>query len=135
MNIIETALKYYGHSRTHNHAWLEQIFKSGGHNFPTSSNWCAIFVDHVSRQCSKQRAVKPAVARSWLKVGVTPARPHIGDLVVFWRESPTSWKGHVGFYVGQDFDGKIFVLGGNQGPQRSVVIQRYPTDRLLGYRR
>ena len=55
-------------------------------------------------------------------------------IAIFWRESPESWKGHVGIYINED-DGNIFLLGGNQGPNRSVMIQRYSMDRLLGYRR
>ena len=42
--------------------------------------------------------------------------------MVFWRESITSWKGHVGFYLGHSQDKtRIFCLGGNQGNEVSVA--------------
>ncbi len=135
MKHLEKAMECYGYNRLYNREWLEHIFKLGEHNFPISSNWCAIFIDYVAIQSGLERPAKPAAARNWLKVGLAVQKPRIGDVVVFWRESPSSWKGHVGLYIGEDYDDKIFILGGNQGPQRSVVVQRYPTERVLGYRR
>jgi hypothetical protein len=55
-----------------------------------------------------------------------------GDIVVFWRESIKSWKGHVGFYI-REKDGWIYTLGGNQANQ--VKISAYPKSRVLSYRR
>ena len=54
--------------------------------------------------------------------------PALGAVVVFWRISPNSGKGHVGFYVGEDGEA-YYVLGGNQGDAVSVV--RISRDRLL----
>jgi uncharacterized protein (TIGR02594 family) len=71
-------------------------------------------------------------ARSWLTVGGETSEPEVGDIVVLWRESPTSWKGHVGFYV-RETEHLIFVLGGNQHNQ--VGINGYGKHRLLGYRK
>ena len=135
MNIVETAMEHYGKSRLYNREWLQSLFDYCKHDFPVTSNWCAIFIDYVATVSGKQRPDKPAAARSWLKTGIAPYQPVIGDLAIFWRESPSSWKGHVGIYIGKDYDGKMFILGGNQGPQRSVTIQRYPDTRLLGFRR
>ena len=59
--------------------------------------------------------------------------PQEGDVVVLWRESRDSWKGHVGFFSGYDDNGDIKVLGGNQGD--SVSIKSYSKNRLLGFRR
>jgi uncharacterized protein (TIGR02594 family) len=71
-------------------------------------------------------------ARSWLKVGEVVTEPKLGDVVVFWRESKSSWKGHVGLYINHDTN-YIYCLGGNQSG--SIRITPYPIDRLLGYRR
>ena len=70
-------------------------------------------------------------ARSWLDIGMETNNPQPGDVVVLWRESKNSWKGHVGFYINR-VDDEIFILGGNQDNQ--VKISGYPSSRLLGYR-
>ena len=51
--------------------------------------------------------------------------------IVFWRGKRDGWKGHVGFYAGEDADA-FHVLGGNQG--NAVSIVRIGRDRLLGAR-
>ena len=135
MKHLEKAMECYGYSRLYHRDWLESIFKSGGHNFPISSNWCSIFIDFIAKESGLQRPEKAAAARNWLKVGLAVQKPKIGDVVVFWRESPDSWKGHVGIFISRDSDNKMYLLGGNQGPNRSVVAQKYPFDRVLGYRR
>ena len=95
--------------------------------------WCSIFVNW----CAKKNGLKGsglASARSWLVVGQTVDNPQPGDIVVFWRESRDSWKGHVGFFFGFSKDGKrVFCLGGNQGNQ--VSISSFDVDQVLGYRR
>ncbi|MFX8605073.1 hypothetical protein ABTM12_19650, partial [Acinetobacter baumannii] len=40
--------------------------------------------------------------------------------MVFWRVSPTSGKGHVGFYLGED-DDAYYILGGNQSDSVSIT--------------
>jgi len=93
--------------------------------------WCSAFANwvcmHSGLDCSGQLN-----ARSWMNVGVKATEPKLGDIVVFWRESPSSWKGHVAFYVNSNED-YIYVLGGNQSNQ--VKISAYPRHRLLTYRR
>lgn len=96
--------------------------------------WCSIFVNWVAMQAELPRSEK-ANARSWLTVGedVTNA-PEPGDVVVFWRESPASWKGHVALFLGFSSDKKmVFCLGGNQG--NSVSIAAYPASTVLGFRK
>jgi hypothetical protein len=43
-------------------------------------------------------------------VGTKVAYPEPGDIVVFWRESPQSWKGHVGIFTGISFDKNGFIV-------------------------
>ena len=95
--------------------------------------WCSIFVSWVALKCDLKRS-KKANARSWLHVGANTANPEPGDVVVFWRESPESWKGHVGFFTGFSKDGsRVYCLGGNQGNQ--VSVSAYPADTVLGFRK
>ena len=95
--------------------------------------WCSTFVNWVAWKAGLQYSGKPN-ARSWLNVGQKVTRPEPGDVVVFWRESPQSWKGHVGFFLGLSPDGKrVYCLGGNQGNRVSVSAYRLST--VLSYQR
>ena len=93
--------------------------------------WCSAFANWVARRSGLDYS-KLLTARSWLEVGCGVEEPEIGDIVVLWRVSKTSWKGHVGFYVNHD-EHNVYVLGGNQGNQ--VCVKPYRIDRLLEYRR
>lgn len=93
--------------------------------------WCSAFLNWCCLMTGKDYSGK-LTARSWLNVGREVKNPITGDVVIFWREDKDSWKGHVGFYVKQDFH-FIYVLGGNQ--DNEVCIKKYPKIRLLGYRR
>jgi len=94
--------------------------------------WCGLFVAHcVGSTLSQERLpTNPLGARAWLKFGA-PCEPGLGAVLVFWRGSRSGWKGHVGFYAGQD-KSAFHVLGGNQG--NAVSVTRIAFDRLLGAR-
>ncbi|TDN88831.1 uncharacterized protein (TIGR02594 family) [Salegentibacter sp. 24] len=95
--------------------------------------WCSLFINWVADKAGKKRSNSLA-ARSWLLEGVTTNHPEPGDIVVFWRESIDSWKGHVGVFMGFSKNAsRIYCLGGNQGNQVSVTA--YPVSQLLGFRR
>ncbi len=95
--------------------------------------WCSTFVNWCAAEAGLQTTNK-ANARSWLYVGRPVEDPRPGDIVIFWRESPDSWKGHVGIFWGYSKDGrKVFVLGGNQGDKVSVAA--YDAKKILGFRR
>ncbi|MCI2229579.1 TIGR02594 family protein [Polaribacter sp. MSW13] len=93
--------------------------------------WCSAFVNWVAKEANLQYS-KKLNARSWLEVGTEVTKPEKGDVVVFWRDSKKSWKGHVAFFI-RETQNWIYVLGGNQNNQ--VKISAYPKNRLLGYRR
>jgi uncharacterized protein (TIGR02594 family) len=93
--------------------------------------WCSAFINYLAKKCGYERSGK-LNARSWLNVGETMKMPTLGDIVVFWRESPDSWKGHVGIFIRHDGE-NIWTLGGNQS--NSVCISPYSKDRLIGYRK
>jgi uncharacterized protein (TIGR02594 family) len=96
--------------------------------------WCSIFVNWVAKKADLKPSGK-ANARSWMLEGINvDAAPEPGDVVVFWRGSPDSWTGHVGFFFGFSIDGeRVYCLGGNQGNQ--VSVSAYSIDNVLGFRR
>src|SRR5215207_7543112 len=63
--------------------------------------WCGLFVAHCVGATLPQEALpaNPLGARQWGRFGET-AQPRVGAVMVFWRKSPHSGLGHVGFYVG-----------------------------------
>jgi uncharacterized protein (TIGR02594 family) len=93
--------------------------------------WCSMFMNWLALRSGKERTGR-LNARSWLSIGTEIIKPEVGDVVVFWRSSPGSWKGHVGMYV-NEINSMIYTLGGNQ--DNMVNIKGYVSDRLLGYRR
>lgn len=96
-------------------------------------SWCSAFVCWAFER-SGIPSTRSAAARSWLQWGSETSRPEVGDVVVLWRESPDSWKGHAGFFVGFDGDGdSVRVLGGNQGD--AVSVATFPRSRILGFRK
>jgi uncharacterized protein (TIGR02594 family) len=93
--------------------------------------WCAAFVNWCLLK-GKSKGTNFANARSYLKWGVSSLKdPKKGDVCIFWRTSPDSTQGHVGFYAGETKD-HILVLSGNQGNE--VCIMKYSKTRLLDIR-
>lgn len=113
---------------------IVSMFKDIGHSWVKDDEtaWCSCFVNYIAKQCNASMSGK-LNARSWLNVGEEVKYPIPGDVVVFWRESKTSWKGHVGIFAGYNKAGNIFVLGGNQGNEVNITL--YNSERLLGFRR
>lgn len=96
------------------------------------TSWCGSFVEWViTKEGYKGIGSIGAGARNWLKWGVETKNPKKGDVVVFWRESLSSWKGHVAFYSHETAT-HVYVLGGNQNNQ--VNVTAYPKSQVLGYR-
>ncbi len=94
--------------------------------------WCSIFINWCAKMANKERTNK-LNARSWTKIGVEVLSPITGDIVVMWRESKASWKGHVGVFVAfSDNKDLVYVLGGNQ--DNKVCIKPYPTERVLSFK-
>ena len=94
--------------------------------------WCGLFVAHCigSTLDLEPLPSSPLTARRWSSFGI-PIEPTMGAVLVFWRGSRSGWKGHVGFYSGED-DGAYRVLGGNQSDM--VNFAWIAKDRLIGAR-
>lgn len=104
-----------------------------GSKLKDETAWCSAFMNYIAKMSGHEYTGK-LTARSWLKVGqrIPLKEAILGDVVVLWRSSPHSWKGHVGIYMNHDKE-KIYLLGGNQRNQ--VQISAYDRIRILGIRR
>lgn len=111
--------------------WIKKLIPSVTED---EVSWCSAAAFSVIETALPEAdlSMVNASARSWLKYGEATTEPIPGDVVIFWRESLESWKGHVSFFV-KETDKYIWVLGGNQG--NSFNISPYEKSRLLGYRR
>jgi len=110
------------------------------------ANWCAAFISWCFYTASLELIWTPPFkyslsARSiyndfgfknWIKL-----KPECGDLIFFWRESPSSWMGHIGI-VTDVLRNSIRTIEGNKGVFPAKVA-RYsytcPVPQLLGYGR
>jgi uncharacterized protein (TIGR02594 family) len=135
--IIKEARKYFGieeiEGNKHNKAILNFFKETGNGAIKTDEDaWCSVFVSYCAKEAGLNYS-KKANAKSWLQQGTATTNPKPGDIVVFWREDPDSWEGHVAIYLGRDEStNEIICLGGNQDDQ--VCIRNYYTNRVIGYR-
>jgi len=95
------------------------------------TSWCSAFMCWCMFKAGIPHTGSLA-ARSWLNWGKQVHEAQTGDVVIYWRESLSSWQGHVGFFIRKE-DSYIYTLGGNQS--NSVCILKYSDKQLLGYRR
>lgn len=133
---FQTALSHVGlkefTSKGKHNPVIVNMFAEIGHEWVKDDEtaWCAAFVNYCLKSAKYSHTGK-LNARSFLDYGVKTETPTQGDIVVLWRSSRDSWKGHVGFYVSEDED-SIYCLGGNQS--NMVNVKAYPKYQLLGYR-
>jgi uncharacterized protein (TIGR02594 family) len=109
------------------------FFKELGYDYindDSTTAWCSASLSYYAKKNGYEYHTG-LDARGWLKMPVRVLKPSLGDVVIFWRESPSSWKGHIGLFIAQDLN-IIYVLGGNQN--NSLSIAAYPRDQVLGYR-
>lgn len=135
-DVFNLALSQYGLKEvpgTTNNPLILKFFAESGHKWVQDDEtaWCSAFVNWCAKKCGYEFTGK-LNARSWLNIGWQASSPEMGDLAILWRESPMSWKGHVGFVVNIIGD-QVYVLGGNQRNQ--VNVTAYPLDRVIEFRR
>jgi uncharacterized protein (TIGR02594 family) len=129
MPIAETELAN-GVKETRSNPRIEEYFATttfGRH--PDSEPWCSAFVNFCVTQ-SGVEGTNSALALSWLDWGQDASGFVPGCIVVLSRGTPG--QGHVGFFVGQDANGSIQLLGGNQ--HDSVNVSTFPSARVMGTR-
>ena len=136
MALIERALSQYGIKEipgVENNPEIMKYFEIINQTWVQSeaTAWCSAFVNWVAKMEGCEVSGK-LNARSWLNTGYKVRSYKDADIVIFWRESPDSWKGHVGFPITKE-GSEIWTLGGNQN--NMVKISPYPESRVLGYRR
>lgn len=97
--------------------------------------WCTTFVNVMLRETGFS-GTGQLNARSFLDWGQPTYTPEPGNIVVLWRESPSSWKGHVAFFEKfETLNGTqgVRLFGGNQN--NKVSSNWYPLSRVIGYRK
>lgn len=135
-NILEKAFQYLGEKEVEGPGSNRLIitwFRNWGVSWQKDDSklaWCSVFMNQVADEAGVELSGK-LNARSWLEIGTPTEEPKPGDIVIYWRSSISSWKGHVGIFIRED-DTHIWTLGGNQS--NSVNITKYSKSRLLGYR-
>jgi uncharacterized protein (TIGR02594 family) len=95
--------------------------------------WCAIFVNAMLASCNPAvPGTRSASSQSFRDSAnfVKLGGPALGAIVVFWRNSPRSGLGHVGFYRGETAE-SVYVLGGNE--DNMVQIEPLSKSQLRGY--
>jgi uncharacterized protein (TIGR02594 family) len=109
---------------------IVSMYAKAGHSEVRSDEvpWCAAFVGACLRDAGLSNTGS-LMARSYLQYGTKIDAPRVGCIVVMKRGAPPA--GHVGFVTGWG-DGKIRVLGGNQGDK--VCEASYREADVLGYR-
>ena len=114
-------------------AAIRDFLQTGGQNLdPATTAWCAAIVN-ASLQQSGIRGTGSNMARSFMDWGEAVDQPRPGDIAVFSRGDPNGPYGHVGLFQGFGPDGKVQVLGGNQGD--AVNVSGFDPSSLLGFRR
>lgn len=109
--------------------WAHDLdIKYSGDDVP----WCGLFVAHCigSTLLEEFLPTNPLGARRWQSFGAQ-IKPRIGAIMVFWRETKSSGKGHVGFYTGED-EIAYRILGGNQNDK--VCFTWVGKDRFMNAR-
>lgn len=95
-----------------------KLAHTGGEGMP----WCAIFVNAMLESVGVPGTRSP-LARSFEHSDnfAKLSAPALGCIVTFWRNSPKSGLGHVGFYNGES-RGLISVLGGNESDMVKIEL-------------
>lgn len=139
MRLIAEALKDYGVREIAGNEDNPAVMKWFGATDQRAADWITDETPSCSAalcywvEAAGMPSTRSVTARSWEKWGqLVDGEPMPGDVVVYWRESPESWKGHCGIVIRSDETGE-WVLGANQNDM--VCITHYDRRRLLCFRR
>ncbi|BBK32839.1 putative peptidoglycan binding protein [Stella humosa] len=109
------------------------------------ADWCAGFVSCCFKDCGQpmpfaytlgaRDVLQKIRAKGW-EIRPTDADPPLpGDIIVWWRGTPSGWQGHVGL-VHSYANGIVRTIEGNKTPKvNSFTYTLASIDRLLGFGR
>lgn len=111
----------------------------------TPNDWCAGFVSFCFATSGQPMPFKYSVgarnildqlkAKGWAIKPDNAHPPIPGDIIVWWRLAPSSWKGHIGIVHSYD-NGIVRTIEGNKTSQvGSFVYTLGAIDKLLGFAR
>jgi uncharacterized protein (TIGR02594 family) len=127
---IKNGLKDLGFHETGDNQGIEK-FIAQAHCGHLGDPWCAIWANAKLEQAGVKGTRSPSSQsfrhdENFIKLNVST----LGAISVYWRGSPQSGLGHVGFYMGET-DTQVLTLGGNESD--AVRKQFEPKSRLHGY--
>jgi uncharacterized protein (TIGR02594 family) len=127
---ITAGLKDLGFHETGDNQGIES-FIAQAHCGELGDPWCAIWANAKLEQ-SGIRGTRSPSSQSFRHDPnfVVLDGPALGAIAVYWRGSPDSGLGHVGFYMGETAT-QILTLGGNESD--AVRKQFEPKSKLRGY--
>jgi uncharacterized protein (TIGR02594 family) len=137
-NLADVARGFIGLNERDNAAEISALSREAGFNLnPQDTAWCAAFANAVLARRG-MRGSGSLAARSFMDVGeaVPTGQEQVGDIAVFSR---AGGGGHVGF-IGEVLpDGRLRIIGGNQGGAAAgggaVTEATFGRENLLGIRR
>lgn len=111
----------------------------------TPNDWCAGFVSFCFLASGKPMPFKYSVgardildqlkAKGWAVKPDSANPPLPGDIIVWWRQAPSSWKGHIGIVHSYD-NGIVRTIEGNKTSNvGSFAYSLGAIDKLLGFAR
>lgn len=131
---FQWALHEVGFHESGNNAGITryiQLAHAGSEGDP----WCAIFAN-AALESSSIAGTRSASSQSFRSSPnfVQLQGPALGAIAVFWRGTPDSGLGHVGFYRGEDAS-RVWTLGGNENDmvQIEALPKSSPSFGLSGY--
>lgn len=100
--------------------------------------WCSAMVNAAFYRAKlPQYMTRKLTAKSWLNAPAMEKVPlkklRYGDIVIMHRGDPSSWQGHVAFFVRWTKDGRMVLFGGNQNDEANETA--YSTAKFAGARR
>lgn len=123
------------HELPENRGPVVQRYINQAHCGELGDPWCAIFVN-AAIEASGIRGTRSPSSQSFRSSSnfMKIDGPAIGAIAVFWRISPKSGFGHVGFYCSET-EGYIETLGGNEqdAVRRELLAKNGGHFGLIGY--
>lgn len=128
---VDEMMAMLGKHEDRDNAELIKWLKSDGTALgdPSVFPWCGDGVETALKRALGLDLVvpkNPYLAANWNDWGESSA-PFVGAIAVFWRGSPASWQGHIGFIVGAS-KYNWYVLGCNQSD--SITITPISKERV-----